>query len=238
MRKSLNTSYVINYLIIFIANNTIANNIAEENIFNNETYSTSNMINGDDIVNSRGHLENNYDECCLLKTDSKKNIDIKNEQNSNNKNDITFNDIIDISAFCKHSDFSHSTCICDILSCNDMNDIRNNAYNKNGNNDSSLCDKYGLNRTSINIETSIIFDEATDSVYNITIKNSNYDKKKQCKHNANINKHINKDNKSEKNFESFETFRNFKVSVLRWMIIMNVRFIISLIDTYDIKIAF
>lgn len=205
MRKSLNISYVINYLIIFIANNTIANNIAEENIFNNKTYSTSNMKNGDDIVNSSGHLENNYDECCLLKTDIKKNNDINNEQNSNYvyKNDITFNDIIDISAFCKHSDFSHSTCICDILSCNDMNNIRNNTYNKNGNNDSFLCDKCGLNRTSsINNETPIIFDEAIDSVY-ITIKNSDYDKKKQCKH-------INEDNKSEKNFENFETISKFQ----------------------------
>lgn len=212
MRKSLNTSYVINYLIIFIANNTIANNIAEENIFNNKTYSTSNMINGDDIVNSSGHLENNYDECCLLKTDIKKNNDINNEQNSNYvyKNDITFNDIIDINAFCKHSDFSHSTCICDILSCNDMNNIRNNTYNKNGNNDSFLCDKCGLNRTSsINTETPIIFDEAIDSVY-ITTKNSDYDKKKQCKHNANTDKHTNEDNKIEKNFENFETISKFQ----------------------------
>jgi len=134
----------MNYLIIFTANNTIANNMAEENILDDKIYSTNNITN-DDNENPRGNLKNNHDECSMLNTDIKKNNNI-DEQNSDTKND-TFNDIIDVSNFCnKRNYFSHNTCICDIT-CNDKNTNRNNTNNKNDSNDSSLCDTCALNRT-------------------------------------------------------------------------------------------
>jgi len=52
----------MNYLIIFTANNTIANNMAEENILDDKTYSINNITN-DDNKNPRENLKNNHDEC-------------------------------------------------------------------------------------------------------------------------------------------------------------------------------
>jgi len=123
-------TYVItfmNYLIIFTANNTIVNNMTEENILDDKTYSINNITN-DDNKNPRENLKNNHDECSMLNTDIRKNNDIDNEQNSDkrqiSKND-TFNDITDMTNFCnKRSYFSHSSCICNIT-CNDKNANRN-----------------------------------------------------------------------------------------------------------------
>jgi len=199
----------MNYLIIFTANNTIANNMTEKNILDDKTYSINNITN-DDNENSRENLKNNHDECSMLNTDIRKNNDTISEQNSDTKND-TFNDITDMTNFCnKRSYFSHSSCICDIT-YNDKNANRNNTYKENDSNNSSLCDTCGLNRSHlinnktpdiidqtidnlVNDEILNILDQTIDNIYNIDSEND-----------ANKNKYINEDDKSEKNFENNTT---------------------------------
>jgi len=215
------STYVItfmNYLIIFTANNTIANNMAEENILDDKTYSINNITN-DDNENPKENFKNNHDECSMLNTDIRKNNDIDNKQNSDMKND-TFNNITDMINFCnKRSYFSHSSCICDIT-FNDKNVNRNDTYKKNDSNDNSLCDICALNRSHlINNKTPDIIDQTIDNLINdeipnildqtIDIYNINFE------NDADKNKYINEDNKSEKNFEnSFNTIDDNKSKIV------------------------
>lgn len=119
------------------------------------------------------------------------------EQDNNNKINITFNDA-NMSDFCKRrSYFSHSTCICGALFNTDKSVNKNNISIKN-NNDILLCEMCTLNGTySINNEIPAIVDQTIDPIY-VTVKNSIDCNKENT---VDTNKHTN-ENKNEKNFKN------------------------------------